>query len=249
MDDWYRLSGFNQPMSSMSHLAGAILFLALGVQMLRSAWRDRIRFRYCSVFAASAVILLTMSGVFHMFEPGHGPSTVLLRLDIAAIFLLIAGTFTPIHGILFRGWKRWGILVLLWLIAVSGITLRTVFFDSLPYVWGTMIFLGMGWIGLISTVLIYREYGRATTIPLIAGGVLYTAGAISDACCWPTIVPMVWCSHETFHLFVLAALGCHWSLIAQIAGGRLSYANRIASAQPDEFLPETESKLARPASD
>ncbi len=225
MDDWYRLPGFNQPMSSMSHLVGAIVFLVLSVLMIRSAWRDRERFWYCGVFSLSAVLLLSISGVYHMFEPGFTPSLVLLRIDVAAIFVLIAGTFTPIHGILFQGWKRWGLLVPLWMIAISGVTLRTVFFNSLPHLWGTVIFLAMGWIGLLSTFLVYKDYGIAPTKPLIAGGILYTLGAIGDAICWPSIIPMVWCSHETFHLFVLAALGCHWSLVARIAEERLSRAD------------------------
>jgi channel protein (hemolysin III family) len=227
MDDWYRLYGFNQPMSSMSHLVGAIVFLVMAVLMIRSAQRERARFWFCGVFAVSAVLLLSLSGVYHMFEPGFTPSLVLLRLDVAAIFVLIAGTFTPIHGILFRGWKRWGVLIPLWVIAVCGVTLRTVFFDSLPYAWGTAIFLAMGWIGLLSTFLVLRDYGRPPTIPLIAGGILYTLGAIGDGIQWPTIIPMVWSSHETFHMMILAALGCHWSLISQLAEGRLSRASRI----------------------
>jgi hemolysin III len=226
MDDWYRLPGFNQPMSSISHLVGAIVFLALSILMMRSTWRDRARFWFCGVFAFSAVLLLSMSGVYHMFEPGFTPSLVLLRIDVAAIFILIAGTFTPIHGILFRGWQRWSVLVPLWVIAVSGATLRTVFFNNLPYHWGTAIFLAMGWVGLVSTFLVSKDYGIAPTKPLIAGGILYTMGAIGDAYQWPSVIPMVWCSHETFHLFILAALGCHWSLIARIAEGRLSRANR-----------------------
>ncbi len=221
MEDWYRLPGFNQPISSMSHLAGALVFLVLGVLMVWSAWKDRARFWFCGVFVLTAVLLLSMSGVFHMFEPGYTPSRVLLRLDVAAIFLLIAGTFTPIHGVLFRGWQRWGILVPLWTIAIVGMTLRTLFFDSLSSVVGTMIFLAMGWVGLISTFLLVRQYGWKPAIPVIAGGVLYTVGAVGDTLNGPTLVPMVWSSHETFHLCILAALACHWSLIAKISTGKI----------------------------
>ena len=71
----------------------------------------------------------------------------------------------------------------------TGITLRTIFFDSLPIVWGTAIFLLMGWIGLYSTVLVYREYGRSAGLPVIIGGVLYTIGAVGDIAGGPTIIP------------------------------------------------------------
>lgn len=227
MEDWYRLVGFNQPMASMSHLIGAIVFLVLGFFMVRAARRTPGTLLPCSIFAGSAVLLLALSGVFHMFEPGFTTRRVMIRLDVAAIFLLIAGTFTPVHAVLFRGWKRWGVLIPLWLIAVTGITLRTIFFDSLPIVWGTGIFLLMGWVGLYSTFLVCREYGRKAGLPVIIGGVLYTIGAVGDISRWPTIIPMVWGSHVTFHLFVLAALGVHWHLISQIAEGKLTFADRL----------------------
>lgn len=156
----------------------------------------------------------------------------MIRLDVAAIFLLIAGTFTPVHGVLFQGWKRWGILSLLWTIAITGITLRTIFFNSLPLIWGTSIFLLMGWIGLYSTFLVYKEYGKSAGFPVILGGILYTIGAVGDIFRWPIIIPKVWGPHVTFHLFVLGGLSVHWYLISQIADGRLSKANRLVFANP-----------------
>lgn len=232
MEQWYRLVGFNQPMASMSHLLGAIVFLVLSFFMISSARRTRGTLLPCCVFAFSAVVLLSLSGVFHMFQPGGTPRRVMVRLDVAAIFLLISGTFTPIHSVLFRGWKRWGILIPLWVFAITGITLRSIFYDSLPVVWGTVIFLLMGWVGLYSTFLVYKNYGRPAAFPVILGGVLYTIGAVGDISRLPTIVPLVWGSHESFHLFVLAALGVHWYLISQIAEGRLTYEDRLVK-QPD----------------
>lgn len=166
-----------------------------------------------------------------MFEPGYVTRAVMIRLDVAAIFLLIAGTFTPVHALLFRGWKRWAILIPLWVIAITGITLRSIFFDSLPLVWGTAIFLLMGWIGLYSTLLLYKEYGRSTALPLIIGGICYTIGAVGDLANWPIIIPMVWGPHATFHLFVIAGLSFHWYLISQIAEGRLGLEDRILGTE------------------
>ncbi len=221
MDQWYSISGFNDPMSSISHLVGLVVYFVLALFMLASAWRSRTRFWFAMVFCFTAVLMLSMSFVFHMFEPGHTARAVMLRLDVAAIFLLIAGTFTPIHGILFKGWKRSGILGLLWLIAVIGITLRTIFFESIPDVVGIGIFLAMGWIGGWSAWLLFHEYGWPVVKPVVAGGVLYSIGAVINALGAPVIIPMVWGPHETFHLFVLAGLGAHWSLIAKLADGSL----------------------------
>ena len=149
----------------------------------------------------------------------------MVRLDVAAIFILIAGTFTPIHAVLFRGWKSWGVLILIWAIAIAGVTLRTIYFTSLPFVWGTAIFLFMGWVGLLSIILVYKAYGLNAASPIIWGGFFYTVGAVGDALRWPTLIPGVWGAHETFHLFVLAGLGIHWHLISSIAEGKLGFAD------------------------
>ncbi|MDB2685984.1 hemolysin III family protein [Mariniblastus sp.] len=206
-------------MSSISHLVGLVIYAGLAVFMLGSAWGSRKRFWLSSVFCFTAVLMLTMSFVFHMFAVGNTTRAVMLRLDVAAIFLLIAGTFTPIHGILFTGWKRNAILGVLWSIAVIGITVRTIFFDSIPDIVGIGIFLVMGWIGALSAWLLFKDYGWAIAKPVVSGGVLYSIGAVINALRWPTIIPMVWGPHETFHLFVLAGLGVHWSLIAKLANG------------------------------
>ena len=181
MDQWYSIGGFSDPMSSISHLVGLVVYFVLSLFMLASAWRSRVRFWFSFVFCLAAVLMLTMSSVFHMFAPGTTARAVMLRLDVAAIFLLIAGTFTPVHGILFKGWKRSGILSLLWGIAVTGITLRTIFFESIPSVVGIGIFLAMGWIGAWSAWLLFQDYGWPTVKPVVAGGVLYSIGAIINA--------------------------------------------------------------------
>ena len=221
MIDWYTLPGFNQPMSSMSHLIGALVYLVLSFFLLRRAWRRRAVFWNALLFAFAAVVLLSLSGVYHMFSPDGKPGRVMIRLDVAAIFFLIAATFTPIHGLLFTGWKRWGILIPLWVIAITGITLRTIFFDSIHLVVGTGIFLLMGWIGGWSSWLLWKKYGWTVVSPVLWGGIMYTIGAVGDAIAWPTIIPKVWGSHETFHFFVLAGLGFHWNLVSMIVEDRI----------------------------
>ncbi len=220
MDLVYSISGFNDPMSSLSHLAGTVVFFVLSILLLRSAWRSRVRFWYSFVFACSAQLLLSMSFVYHLLDTRYVARGVMLRMDVAVIFVLIAGTFTPIHGILFRGWRRWGMLLLIWTIAVTGITLRTIFFEHIPYVVGVGIFIAMGWIGVISAIMLFRDFGWTVVGPLFLGGALYTVGAIANVMQF-SIVPRVWGAHETFHVLVLAGLGAHWSLIARIADGSI----------------------------
>lgn len=206
-------------MSSISHLVGLVIFFVLAIIMLHRAWRSRPRFWFSCLYAFAVVQMLTMSFVYHMMMPGSTSRAVMVRLDVASIFILIAATFTSIHGMLFSGWKRWIMPALIWVIAIAGLTLRTIFFDSLPSVGGIGIFLAMGWIGAISAWLLYRDFGWPVVTPVVWGGVFYSIGAVIAALNAPVLIPMVWGPHETFHLFVLAGLGAHWSLVAKLAEG------------------------------
>ena len=114
MEEWYSIGGFNDPMSSLSHLVGTVVFTIFGFFMLRAAARSKLTFWYAFEFVVATILMLTMSFVYHMMAVGSVSRDVMLRLDVAAIFIMIASTFTVVHGILFTGWKRWAIIVLLW---------------------------------------------------------------------------------------------------------------------------------------
>ena len=109
-DRVFSIAGFSDPVSSLSHLAGAMVFALLSIILLQRGRGDFGRMASLSVFAFSSVLLLSLSGVYHLLTPGTAGREVLQRLDHAAIFVLIAGSFTPVHAILFRGAWRWGML-------------------------------------------------------------------------------------------------------------------------------------------
>jgi channel protein (hemolysin III family) len=123
-------AGFSEPFSSMTHLFAAGIFLLFGIVLLREARDNLITFIACSIFIISGVFLLSMSGVFHLIATQSSASDVIQRLDHAGIFFLIAGTFTAVHAVLFRGFWRWGMLLLIWGIAITAITLGAY---SLPW--------------------------------------------------------------------------------------------------------------------
>lgn len=206
-------------MSSISHLAGTAIFFVLSIFLLWSARRSKKTFLYALQFAVATLFLLSMSFVFHMLAVDGTARAVMLRLDVAAIFVLIASTFTVIHGILFSGWRRWVIILLLWTIAVVGITLRTIFFNSIPSFVGDGIFLLMGWLGVVSAYLLWSEYRWRAVGWVLGGGVFYTVGALSNTFEWPVFIDKVWGPHETFHLMVLGGLGTHWAFVWSIADG------------------------------
>lgn len=217
----FHLPGFHEPFSAISHLFGAVLFLFLGALLLRKGRGDSCRLIFLGIYAFTCVLLFAMSGVYHQMVRGGTAHLVLERLDHGAIFALIAGSFTPAHGILFRGFLRWGPLLLVWTAALTGIALKTIFFEGLPTLLGLTFYLALGWVGAFSAVVLARRFGLRFIRPLLLGGVLYTAGGVLDYTGFGIFIPGVVHSHEVAHVLVLMGALCHWWFVWGFADGKV----------------------------
>jgi channel protein (hemolysin III family) len=211
--------GFSDPVSSLSHLLGAGVFAFLTCILIRRGWGKTSRVAFLGVFALSCVLLMSMSGTYHLLSPNTTARSVLQRLDHAAIFTLIAGTFTPVLGILFWSWARWGTLLAIWCLAATGISLKTVFFSTVPELMSVGLFIAMGWIGVVPTFVLWRRYGTRFVMPLLWGAGVYTGGALLEFLGWPMLLPGIIGPHEVFHLAVLTGMGLHWQFVSQFAAG------------------------------
>ena len=229
------IAGFGDPVSSISHLGGAVVFAFLAAALLRRGGGDRARMISLSVFAVSCVLLLCLSGVYHLLSPDTAARTVLKRLDHAAIFVLIAGSFTPVHTILFRGVWRWGMLSGIWAAAITGVILKTAYFDVVPEWLGLMMYLGLGWFGAISATALARQNGWRRLQLVLWGALAYTAGALAEFLRWPVLLPGIVGPHEMFHLAVLAGIACHWAFIARIASGKVKWAGLESNQRPRDY--------------
>ena len=148
----------------------------------------------------------------------EGPSRIVLqRLDHSAIIILIVGTMTPIHQILFRGIMRWGWLILIWLIAITFLILKNIFFSSFPEWLGLILFLSLGWGGVVTVGILWYQRDISFIKPLLYGGITYTAGAILEFFQQPVLIGGVIGPHELFHIAVLIGLSFHWYFIYNIA--------------------------------
>lgn len=205
--------GFADPVSSWSHLLSAAAAL-FGSGMLFSRGRgNSARITALLIFSFSLVFLFSMSGVFHLLDRQGVARGVLQRLDHAGIWTLIAGTFTPMHVILFRGPWRWAILLFVWTVAITGLVLEVVFFRTFPEWLALSLFLGLGWVGAATGTKFIREFRDRSVRWLLAGGVLYSIGAIIDFARWPTLFVGVVGPHEIFHLFVILGAFSHWMFV------------------------------------
>ncbi|MHC4406417.1 MAG: PAQR family membrane homeostasis protein TrhA [Planctomycetota bacterium] len=219
--DLYHLPGFHEPFSAISHLLGAVAFLVLGLILLQRGRGNTVRLVWLGVYAAACVLLFSMSGVYHMMVGGGPAHQVMERLDHGAIFVLIVATFTPAHGLLFRGWLRWGILLLIWTAGITGITLKTIFFDDLAEWLGLSFYLTLGWFGGVSAILLARRYGFAFIKPLLLGGLAYTIGAVMEFLGRPVVIRGVIHPHDVFHMAVLLGAFLHWLFVCQFAAGEV----------------------------
>ncbi len=211
------IPGFSEPFSSLSHLLAAGVFLVMGIYLVMNGRGKLSNVVSLMVFVFSFLFLLSMSGVYHLLEIGGTGRMILQRLDHAGIFFLIAGTFTPVHTILFRGRWQWGMLLLIWTIAITNITLKVVYFDAIEEWIGLLMFLGMGWVGAISGILLYRRFGLNFIKPLLYGAFAYTVGAVMEFLRWPELIPGHIGPHELFHIAVLFGLGYHFLFIYTFA--------------------------------
>jgi channel protein (hemolysin III family) len=214
----YPIPGFQDPVSSFSHLLGAGVFAALSVPLLWRGWGRAGRVAALALFAFSVVFLLSMSGVYHLLAIDGTGRMVMQVLDHAAIFVLIAGTFTPVAILLFKGPPRWGILLVGWTAAVNGVVLKTIFFDDVPEGLSVSLYLAMGWFGAIAGYALWRRYGLRFIQDLIWGALAYTVGAVVDYLRWPALIPGVVGPHELFHVLVLAGIAFHWSFVYRCTG-------------------------------
>jgi len=217
----YHLPGIYEPFSAFSHLAGAVLFAVLGYLLLRRGRGDLTRRILLGVYVASSVLLMSMSGVYHMMVRGETAHRVFERLDHASIVIFIAGTFTAAHGLVFARHHRWLPLAFVWVVAISGVTLRTIYFDDLPQEVGLVFYLALGWVGFGSVVVLWRRYNFHFVAFVLWGGLAYSIGAVAEYLCWPVPWPGVIHSHEVFHVAALVGAFCHWLFLWRVATGEL----------------------------
>lgn len=214
--DIISIPGFDEPFSSISHLFASGLFLVLAVFTLYKGRGSAPRMLGLFVFSFFAIVLFAMSGVFHLLEKGTTASHVLQILDHTAIFTMIAGTFTPFHIILLRGKTRWLPLLIIWLLAITGLTFTAIYFSDMSEGLILSFFLIMGWMGAFTVMWIWRVSADISKL-IMWGSALYTVGALVDFFGMPVLMAGVVNAHELFHIAIVAAALCHWRAIYKIA--------------------------------
>ncbi|HSD11615.1 MAG TPA: hemolysin III family protein [Candidatus Binatia bacterium] len=198
-----------EPFSCYSHLIGVLLAISGLVVLLGLSRDDPWRLVGFSVYGSSLILLYLASTVYHWLLLPIAQRKWLKRFDHVAIFLLIAGTYTPVCLVTLRGGWGWSVFGVVWGVALAGTILKLCFRSLPPWV-SAAIYLAMGWIALVAVVPLVRAFPLPALLWLLAGGLLYTVGAVIYATRRPNPLPRVFGFHEIFHLFVLGGSISHF---------------------------------------
>lgn len=208
-----------EPVNGLTHLAGGVLAVAgLVVLLVGAAGAGRpdqlVAF---GVFGSSLIVLYTASALYHLLPLSPAGVARLRRLDHMSIFALIAGTYTPFCLLVLEGGWRWGLLGLIWGLALGGVLIKLFWMDA-PRWLSVLIYLGMGWIAVIAGPQLFRTLPAGGIAWVLAGGLIYSAGALVYGLKRPNPAPGIFGFHELWHLFVLAGSACHfWAVLEYVA--------------------------------
>ena len=189
--------------NSLTHgLGTALAIAALVVMVVLAAMKGTARHVVgVSVFGACLVVLYATSTVYHALRDPRVKSLFHI-LDHAAIFLLIAGTYTPYCLATLRGTWGWSLFGVVWGLAALGVALKAIFGPRLRWL-STLVYIAMGWIVLVALGPLGESLPMGGIVTLFGGGVFYTAGVIFYA--WKRLLY----HHAIWHLFVILGSACH----------------------------------------
>lgn len=193
------------------HILG--FFLAIpALVLLHAAARSEQAARYVAIYAVTLLGLLGISGVYHRVTWTPAGRARMRLLDHSAIFLLIAGTYTPICMLGVGGSLGATLCAVIWIGALCGIG-QTLFFPNAPRVLHVGIYVVLGWAGVFGLYAESRSIGMAGVLFHLFGGVLYTLGAVAYARKRPDPWPRVFGYHEIYHVLVVVACGCLFEVV------------------------------------
>jgi len=195
----------NEYFNSICHLIGAILSLAgLIVLIVFSAMSHRwIHLVSFSIYGTTLFLSFLASCLLHFNLLFDRYSRVLGILDHCAIYLLIAGTYTPFCLAILDGATGWSLFGIIWGIAVFLITIKAIFFSQLSILFSNLSYMVMGWLVVFFIYPIYLKLGVQATILMVTGGLFYSLGALVFTKDWPDPWPPFFGNHEIWHLCVL----------------------------------------------
>ena len=199
------------PGSALTHFIAMILAIIAAIPLLSKAGHDsgHMHISALAIFILSMIGLYAASTIYHTLDISPKINKLLRKIDHMMIFILIAGTYTPVCMIVLGDKTGWTMLTLVWGIAIVGILINALWITC-PKWFSSLIYIAMGWVCILAITKILSSMPRAGFMWLLAGGIIYTVGGIIYAMKLPFFNSRhrYFGSHEIFHLFVMGGSLC-----------------------------------------
>lgn len=208
-----RFLRFKEPVNTWTHLI-TCLFAVVGLIVLLVESSGVGKTVAMVVYGISMIVLFLASSLYHAVYTTPKKELWLRKFDHVSIFLLIAGTYTPVFAFALDGAWRVTMLILVWSLAAVGMILK-LFFMGMPRSVSTIFYVGLGWIAVVPFVKLIDSMQTGALVLMVLGGVAYTIGAIIYGTKKFDFFPNRFGHHEIFHLWVSAGAVLHFFMVEQ----------------------------------
>jgi hemolysin III len=204
-----------EPVNAISHLVACLLSIGGAVYLVTKTWQNAPACTVVLIYGGSLALLYGASGLYHAVRASPRVLSGLRKLDHSAIYLLIAGTYTPVLYFGLVGKWRLVMLALIWTLTILGVVLKVALFN-LPRSWSTMFYVFLGWLAVVPFIQLWHSLPPTAIALLVTGGLCYTGGALIYAtkCC--DLFPHRFGFHEVFHMFTIFGSAAHFAMVVQI---------------------------------
>ncbi len=202
-----------EPVNGLTHFFAAIAAFIGTIGLLIVGRDSAIKEATFITYGTSLVLLFSASATYHMARARERVIAILRQLDHSAIYLLIAGTYTPFCLLAFTGFWKWGLFAVIWSIAIIGIVVK-LFLMNAPRWLTAGTYIVMGWLCLGAAGQMFQVLPAGALIWLAAGGIIYTLGAIIYITRILDFAPGRFGFHEVWHIFVILGAIAHFIAVA-----------------------------------
>ena len=204
--------GMKEPVNALTHFIAFLTACAGLVYLIVAARDEPAKLTVMTIYGTSLVLLYGASSLYHWLKTSPRREMCLRKIDHIAIYILIAGSYTPVFYYGLGGAWRWTMLTAVWSLAAIGVVLK-IFFVNAPRAVSTAFYISLGWIALVPFAMLVKTIPLGGIIMMVAGGVVYTAGALIYATKCFNFFPNRFGFHEIFLLFIVAGSATHYMMI------------------------------------
>ena len=199
-----------EKISFYSHFFGVILALMGSIYLIYKA--NGLEMKIISIiYGVSVIILFLGSSLYHYNKKYNSEVSIWRKIDHIAIFIMIAGTYTPVSYVYLSAYWKWSIIIIQWVLVFGGIFFKFYYLEAPRYLY-TIIYLLMGWMGIVPIIKFIESMSNLSLFYLFAGGISYTIGALFYIFKKPQFNPKFG-FHEIFHIFILIGALFHYLLV------------------------------------